>query len=166
MAEVRRGYAMLIQGGDPEISGALGDGIMAVRLPMANSLSHAARASSLWEGNSLSQPTADSSLGEGNSLSHAARASSLGEGALTKEQRETVSAEMDRQKIADYLRVAMHREPVDYAALAFDAEMRYGESVYEPGPLKRAAEKMLVGWALICLGFHELFRSVGTEERT
>ena len=136
MAEIRRGYAMLIQGGDSEISGALADGIMAVRQPMANS------------------------------LSHAARASSLGEGALTKEQRETVSAEIDRQKIADYLRVAMHREPVDYAALAFDAEMRYGESVYEPGPLKRAAEKMLVGWALICLGFHELFRSVGTEERT
>ena len=151
MAEIRRGYAMLIQGGDPEISVALADGIMAVRLPMENSLSHASRASSLWEG---------------NSLSHASRASSLKEGALTKEQRETVSAEMDRQKIADYLRVAMHREPVDYAALAFDAEMRYGESVYEPGPLKRAAEKMLVGWALICLGFHELFRSVGTEERT
>ena len=122
MAEVRRGYAMLIQGGDPEISVALGDGIMAVRLPMAKP--------------------------------------------LEPEQRSVVSAEIDRQKIADYLRVAMHREPVDYAVLAFDAEMRYGESVYEPGPLKRAAEKMLVGWALICLGFHELFRSVGTEERT
>lgn len=85
---------------------------------------------------------------------------------LEPEQRSVVSAEMDRQKIADYLRVAMHKEPVDYAALAFDAEMRYGESVYEPGPVKRAAEKLLVGWALICLGFHELFRSVGTEERT
>ena len=85
---------------------------------------------------------------------------------LNREEAKVVSAEIDRQKIADYLRVAMHREPVDYAALAFDAEMRYGESVYEPGPLKRAAEKMLVGWALICLGFHELFRSVGTEERT
>ena len=132
----RRGYALLLTAGDEQISKALADGIMAVRLPMANSISHAARASSLKEG------------------------------ALTKEQRETVSAEIDRQKIADYLRVAMHREPVDYAALAFDAEMRYGESVYEPGPLKRAAEKMLVGWALICLGFHELFRSVGTEERT
>ena len=122
MAEVKRGYAMLIQGGDSEISGALGDGILAARLPMAKP--------------------------------------------LEPEQRSLVSAEIDRQKIADYLRVAMHREPVDYAALAFDAEMRYGESVYEPGPLKRAAEKMLVGWALICLGFHELFRSVGTEERT
>lgn len=151
MAEIRRGTAMLLTAGDEQISKALADGIVAVRLPMANS---------------LSQPTADSSIKEGNSLSHAARASSLREGALTKEQSEVVSAEIDRQKIADYLRVAMHREPVDYAALSFDAEMRYGESVYEPGPLKRAAEKMLVGWALICLGFHELFRSVGTEERT
>ena len=134
--ESKRGYALLLTAGDERISSALASGIMAVRLPMANS---------------LSQPTDDSSLKEG---------------ALTKEQREAVSAEIDRQKIADYLRVAMHREPVDYAALAFDAEMRYGESVYEPGPLKRAAEKMLVGWALICLGFHELFRSVGTEGRT
>ena len=85
---------------------------------------------------------------------------------LTHEESQAVSAEIDRQKIADLLRVAMHPEPVDYAGKVFDAEMAYGESVYEPGPLKRAAEKMLVGWALICLGFHELFRSVGTEERT
>ena len=113
---------LLLTAGDKEISQALADGILAVRLPMAKPLG--------------------------------------------KEEAKAVSAEIDRQKIADYLRVAMHREPVDYAALAFDAEMRYGESVYEPGPLKRAAEKMLVGWALICLGFHELFRSVGTEERT
>ena len=122
MAEIRRGTAMLLTAGDEQISKALADGILAVRLPMAKP--------------------------------------------LEPEQRSVVSAEIDRQKIADYLRVAMHKEPVDYAALAFDAEMRYGESVYEPGPVKRAAEKLLVGWALICLGFHELFRSVGTEERT
>lgn len=48
---VRRGTAMLLlTAGDKEISNALADGIMAVRLPMANSLSHAARASSLGEG--------------------------------------------------------------------------------------------------------------------
>lgn len=143
MAEVKRGYAMLIQGGDPEISGALGDGIMAVRLPMERPLRRETSSVSGYAGATFPK-------GEG----------------LTPEQRSVVSAEIDRQKIADYLRVAMHREPVDYAALAFDAEMRYGESLYEPGPLKRAAEKMLVGWALICLGFHELFRIVGTEERT
>ena len=45
MAEIRRGYAMLLTVGDEQISKALADGILAVRLPMANS---------------LSQPTADS----------------------------------------------------------------------------------------------------------
>ena len=82
---------------------------------------------------------------------------------LEQEQREAVSAEIDRQKIADYLRVAMHREPVDYAALAFDAEMRYGQSMDEPGAMKRAAEKLLVGYAMLCMAFHSLFSWVGTE---
>ena len=143
MAEIKRGYAMLLTAGDEQISKALADGILAVR----------------WTGDLIRiDAERRDTFPIGGRLVEAKP--------LNREEAQVVSAEMDRQKIADYLRVAMHREPVDYAALAFDAEMRYGESVYEPGPLKRAAEKMLVGWALICLGFHELFRSVGTEERT
>lgn len=80
-------------------------------------------------------------------------------------QRAAVSEEIRRQNAARALRVAMHREPVDYAAKAFDAEMRYGESLYEPGTLARkVGRKLLIGYAMLCMGFHELFRWVGTTE--
>jgi hypothetical protein len=134
MAEIRRGTAMLLlTAGDKEISTALADGILAVRLPMANS------------------------------LSHAARASSLGEGALTKEQREMVSGEINKQRIADELREKLHPVPVDYAGLAYGAEVKYGESLYEPGVLGRIGEALMVGYAMIVMGFHELFESLGLE---
>ena len=113
----RRGYALLIQAGDREISGALASGIMAARLSEAKP--------------------------------------------LPMEQARIVSAEFDPDKTADLLRVAMHREPVAYAAKAFDAEMQYGESVDDPGPVKRACEKMLVGWARGVMGFERLFDELG-----
>ena len=75
-----------------------------------------------------------------------------------------VSAEMDRQKVAELLRVAMHKEPVDYAHLAYDAEVAYGESLYERGFLGKIGEKLLVGYALIVLAFDRLFESVGNGE--
>ena len=71
-------------------------------------------------------------------------------------------AEPDWGKVANQLRVAMHREPVDYAGLMFDAEMRYGESVYVPGPLARLAKTMLIGWAMLTL---EAIRFFEWEER-
>ena len=80
---------------------------------------------------------------------------------LEPEQARVVSAEMDRQKVAELLRVAMHREPVDYAHLAYDAEVAYGESLYAPGLLGKIGEKLLVGYALIVLAFDRLFESVG-----
>lgn len=80
---------------------------------------------------------------------------------LEPEQARVVSAEMDRQKVAELLRVAMHREPVDYAGLAYDAEVQYGESLYAPGLLGKIGEKLLVGYALIVLAFDRLFESVG-----
>lgn len=141
----RRGYAMLLTAGDPEISGALAEGMLKGRADAANS---------------LSQHEADSSLGEGNSL-RPCRGTSLGEGGLTAEQVQVVEAEIDRQKIADLLRVAMHREPVDYAEKAFDAEVEYGESLYERGPLGRLGEKLLVVYALVVMAFERLFESVG-----
>lgn len=108
---------LLLTAGDPEISGALADGIMAVRLPAARP--------------------------------------------LEPEQARVVSAEMDRQKVAELLRVAMHKEPVDYAHLAYDAEVAYGESLYERGFLGKIGEKLLVGYALVVLAFDRLFESVG-----
>ena len=109
---------LLLTAGDKEISMALADGMLAVRLPMAKPLGH--------------------------------------------EEAEAVSAEMDRQRIAERLRNEMHPVPVDYAAKAFDAEDRYGESLYEPGVWEKVGKAMLVLYALAVLGFERLFRTVGT----
>ena len=119
MAEIRRGTAMLLlTAGDREISKALADGILAVRLPMANP--------------------------------------------LEPEQCEVVSAEMDRQRIAEELREKLHPVPVDYAGLAYTAEVRYGESLYEPGVFGKVGEALMVGYAMIVMAFRELFETLGT----
>ena len=139
MAEIRRGTAMLLlTAGDPEISGALADGIVAVRGTGDLIRLDAERRATFPNGGRL---------GEAKPLNH--------------EEAQVVSAEMDRQKIAELLRVAMHREPVDYAHLAYDAEVAYGESLYAPGLLGKIGEKLLVGYALIVLAFEKLFESVG-----
>lgn len=83
---------------------------------------------------------------------------------LTREQADVVAEEIKRQNVARALRVAMHREPVDYAHLAYDAEVAYGESLYAPGLLGKIGEKLLVGYALIVLAFDRLFESVGNGE--
>lgn len=80
---------------------------------------------------------------------------------LTHEESQVVSAEIDRQKIADLLRVAMHPEPVDYAGKVFDAEMAYGESLYKPGPMRKVGEFLLVRYALVVLAFDRLFKALG-----
>lgn len=80
---------------------------------------------------------------------------------LTHEESQVVSAEIDRQKIADLLRVAMHPEPVDYAGKMFDAEMEYGESLYLPGPMRKVGEFLLVRYALVVLAFDRLFKALG-----
>ena len=80
---------------------------------------------------------------------------------LTHEEAQVVSTEMDRQKIADLLRVAMHPEPVDYAGKVFDAEMAYGERLYQPGPMRKVGEFLLVRYALVVLAFDRLFKALG-----
>ena len=80
---------------------------------------------------------------------------------LPAEQRRVVEEEIDRQRIAWALRRDMHPVPVDYRGLAFDAEVQYGESLYERGAMQWIAEKLLVGYALVVMGFERLFRSVG-----
>lgn len=114
----RRGTAMLLlTAGDKEISQALADGILAVRLPMAKPLG--------------------------------------------KEEAKAVSAEMDRQRIAEELREKLHPVPVDYAGLAYDAEVSYGERLYEPGVLGKIGEALMVGYAMVVMAFQELFEALG-----
>lgn len=129
---------LLLTAGDAEISTALADGIMAVRGSGDLIRLDAERRATFPIGGRL---------GEARPLTH--------------EEAQVVSAEMDRQKVAELLRVAMHREPVDYAHLAYDAEVQYGESLYEPGVLGKIGEKLLVGYAMVVLAFDRLFESVG-----
>ena len=114
----RRGTAMLLlTAGDKEISTALANGILAVRLPMAKPLGH--------------------------------------------KEADVVSAEMDRQRIAEALRKDLHPVPVDYAGLAYDAEVSYGERMYEPGVLGKIGEALMVGYAMVVMAFQELFEALG-----
>jgi len=117
MAVTRKGYAVLITGGDEEISTALADGIRMGR---------------------RAAPIRDERK------------------ALTPEQVEVVKAEINLQKAAGLLRVAMHREPVDYAGKCFDAEMEYGESLYYPSGLRRVIEKLQVAYAVIALAIERM----------
>lgn len=151
---VRRGTAMLLlTAGDREISKALADGIMAVRLPMAKPLGHeeAGVVKSAMKWLSLQEQReaqdADETRGQGSG------ANCAGRGANT---------EIDRQMIADELREKLHPVPVDYAGLAYTAEVRYGESLYEPGVIGKIGEALLVGYAMVVMAFRELFEAVGT----
>ena len=81
---------------------------------------------------------------------------------LGQEEAKVVSAEMDRQRIAEELREKLHPVPVDYAGLAYTAEVRYGESLYEPGVLGKVGEALMVGYAMIVMAFRELFEALGT----
>lgn len=82
---------------------------------------------------------------------------------LGQEEAKVVSAEIDRQRIAEELRRELHPVPVDYAGLAYGAEVKYGESLYEPGVWGKIGEALMVGYAMVVMAFHELFESLGLE---
>ena len=108
----RRGYAILIQGGDPVISSTLGD-VLKARLP---------------------EPKP-----------------------LTEAQKRGGSTEMDRGAIQRRLSREMHKEPVDYLQKIVDAELVHGESLYEPGPLRKLADRLLVAYAMAYLRIRDYF---------
>lgn len=135
----RRGTAMLLlTAGDKEISQALADGIMAVRGTEDLIRLDAERRATFPIGGRLGEAKP-----------------------LEPEQREVVSREMDRQKIAEELREKLHPVPVDYAGLAYGAEVKYGESLYEPGVWGKIGEALMVGYAMVVMAFQELFEALG-----
>ncbi len=86
---------------------------------------------------------------------------------LSAEQIRTVEAEIDRQAIAaDFdadavarrMRVAMHPEPVDYAGMIEDARTEYAPSAL-PRWLRKALEKLLIGYAIAALAIVAAFRA-------
>ena len=195
MSESKRGAVLLIRAGDPEISGAIADGIMTARGAGAGDLIRPAARATFPIGGRLSEeqrgagagdlirPAARATFpnggrlseeqrraGDGDLIRPAARATfpiggrlidderrgSCGGGRLSEEQRRAVEAEIDRQAIAEgmnrrsvnkaLLRVAVgnHKTAEDYQQMLFDAEVAYGESVYEPTPMQQLKEKALI----------------------
>lgn len=120
----RRGTVMLIQRGDPEITGAIVEGMMAGR--------------SCPIGPSGHFPT------DGGEA--------FGEGTLTGEQIEVVEAEIDRQKIlADLVRVATgnRNTPEDYKIMITKARGDYQRLTRPAGPLRRFARRALGLYGLV-----------------
>ena len=120
----RRGTVMLIQRGDPEITGAIVEGIAAARGTTSSDLA---------------------ALGH-LPLKGKAR------GALTGEQIEIVEAEIDRQKIlADLVRVATGntKTPEDYQIMVTKARGDYQRLTRPAGPIRRFARRALGLYGLV-----------------
>lgn len=142
MSESKRGVAMILQAGDPEISGAIAEGIMTAR-----------------------------GAGAGDLIRPAARATFPNGGRLTVEQIETVEAEIDRQAIRRdmqsdavqraLLRVAVNNTKTaeDYAAMTSRAEIEWGEPVDYPTPLERFADAALALYAMVICGLSAAYHA-------
>ena len=118
MCETRRGYAMLLQGGDPEISGALAGGIMK---GMEQATPHPAMRATFHS--------------RGRLLEEERRAV---EAEIDRQAIER-DAGTDWRAVARDVKVAIGRNlgPEDYAIMRAAAEQDY--RVHEPGPILRAA---------------------------
>lgn len=120
---MKRGTVMLIQRGDPEITGDIVEGIAA------------ARRGDLFRHGFAVPPSPE---GEGK-------------GALTGEQIEVVEAEIDRQKILADLRMATgnRNTPEDYRILITKARGDYQRLTRPAGPLRRFARRALGLYGLV-----------------
>lgn len=85
---------------------------------------------------------------------------------LTDAEREAVEAEIDRQKIHASLQRSLLRVAVgntktadDYAAMRCDAEIEYGAPLYEDGPLRRAARKLMGVYGLLLVGIASAYKA-------
>ena len=152
--EQRRGTVILIQRGDPEISGAIARGMLEGKgtgnreqgtgTPSARKTAQCAFLSEVGPAGHEEQGT-----GGGECLT------------IPGEQIEIVTAEADRQKIvAQLVRVAVGNTntPEDYRHMIVRARGLYA-TTRRPGPLKIAAGKLLLGWAMICQGVRRAYRA-------
>lgn len=121
---MKRGTVMLIQQGDPEITGAIVEGMMA--------------------GRSVSATETSSVTASPCHLPQRGR--------LSGEQIEVVEAEIDRQKIlADLVRVATGntKTPEDYQIMVTKARGDYQRLTRPAGPLRRFARRALGLYGLV-----------------
>lgn len=164
----RRGAVILIQRGDPQITGAIAEGMLEGRdrrttssvWPSASHLPLKGKAlepeqmeivvSVLKElraqAPALEGPDAPDTRGQGSA------ASCAGRGAY---------AEIDRQHIARLVRVAVGNDntPEDYQCMIVKARHDYGKYYRRPGPLRRFADALLGVYALIVCGVSAAYQS-------
>lgn len=155
MSESKRGVVMLIQAGDPEITGAITEGIMTARGAENGDLIRPASGAALVNQRLPTSAVSPERRNRQTQRGAALRATFPIGGRLTEEERRAVEAEIDRQAIEEamnrpqvqrsLLRVAVGNSKTseDYAMLRFEADMKWGESLYEPGWWDRIADKAL-----------------------
>lgn len=137
MSEIRRGAVVLIQRGDPQIAGAIAEGMLAARATAA------AGTSSAPFGGTFPR-------GEGSGTKQ-----------LPPEQIEVVKAEIDRQHIARLVRVAVGNDYTaeDYQCMIIKARHDYGKYYRQPGPLRRIGDALLGVYALLVCGVRRAYRA-------
>ena len=159
MSEQRRGAVMLIQRGDPEISGALMAGVMAGRAEAA-------------ERGTTSSVTARSAVTPSPQgiarapRAQAPRAPRTGWEGFWKEARpvesvEIVTVQQDKwRRVARQVRVAVGntKTPEDYHLMIVKARSEYAIHT-RPGPMHTAAGKLLLAWALLWEALRRAYRA-------
>ena len=135
MSEIKRGAVLLIQSGDPEISGAIAEGILEARREAT--------------------AAAGTSSGPAGHLPQRGRQEGTGEG----------MTEAQRRELARLVKVAIGntKTPEDYLILCMAAEQEY--CMPRRSELGRAAERLLTAWAMICYRVREYFRWEGSRWR-
>lgn len=166
--EARRGAVILIRRGDPEISGAIAEGMAK---GMGNDLSRPFGAPFHGPAGPISLETAhravsralDAPEGEGfGDRPEGDRPEGEGIGdRLTGEQIEVVEAEIDRQRIvAGLLRVATRNTKTqeDYDMLMIRARCEIQRYERPAGPLRRLGRRILGLYGLLCYGISLAYR--------
>ena len=131
MSEMKRGAVILLQRGDPEISGAIAEGMLGARTGVT-----AAAGTS-------SDPASRATFPRGEGLGLQ----------LPREQVEVVEAEIDRQHIvASLVRVAVGNDktPEDYSMMVTKVRGDCARYRRAPGPVGRALRRLLGWYGLLC----------------
>ena len=137
MAETRRAMVAIIQQGDPEIAGALMDGMIAGKAKaVGDSLSHGCAATAP----SGREPFGDDAQGV--------------------ESVEIVTVEADKwRRVARQVRVAVGNDKTaeDYRLMIVKARCEYAVHRHT-GPAHTVARKLLLAWVMLCQGIRRAYR--------
>lgn len=137
MADTRRAMVAIIQQGDPEIAGALMDGMIAGKAKaVGDSLSHGCAATAP----SGREPFGDDAQGV--------------------ESVEIVTVEADKwRRVARQVRVAVGNDKTaeDYRLMIVKARCEYAVHRHT-GPAHTVARKLLLAWVMLCQGIRRAYR--------